>query len=53
VLFLWIGRVWLLCGRGELNDDPVAFALKDRVSLGLGAIMGAGFVAATFGGGVA
>ena len=53
VLFLWIGRVWLLCGRGELNDDPVAFALKDRVSLGLGAIMGAAFLAAAFGGGVA
>lgn len=53
VLFLWIGRVWLLCGRGELNDDPVAFALKDRVSLGLGAVMGVAFLAAAFGGGFA
>lgn len=53
VLFLWIGRVWLLCGRGELNDDPVAFALKDRVSLALGTIMGVAFLAASFGGGFA
>lgn len=34
---LWLGRVWLLCGRGILNDDPVAFAVKDRISILLGA----------------
>jgi len=34
VLFLWLARIWLLCHRGELYDDPVAFALKDRLSLG-------------------
>lgn len=33
---LWLGRVWLLCGRGCLNDDPVAFAVTDRTSLFLG-----------------
>jgi 4-hydroxybenzoate polyprenyltransferase len=34
---LWLARIWLLCGRGELNDDPVAFAVTDRISLALGA----------------
>lgn len=46
VIFLWLARVWLLCHRGELDDDPVAFALKDRVSLLYAAAMGAIFVAA-------
>jgi 4-hydroxybenzoate polyprenyltransferase len=46
VLGLWLGRVWLLCGRGELADDPVAFAVKDRMSLGLGAVLMGCFVGA-------
>ena len=49
VLFLWIGRVWLLCHRGELHDDPVAFAVRDRPSLMLGGLMGLAFLAAWFG----
>ena len=46
ILFLWIARVWLVGQRGELHDDPVAFALKDRQSLVLGAIMALAFVLA-------
>lgn len=37
MLMLWVGRVWLLAGRGELNEDPVAFALRDGFSWGLAA----------------
>jgi len=37
VLMLWVGRVWLLAGRGELDEDPVAFALRDRFSWALAA----------------
>jgi len=33
ILFLWMSRIWLLCHRGALHDDPVAFALRDRLSL--------------------
>ncbi len=36
LLFLWLSRIWILCARGEMDDDPVAFSLKDRVSLALG-----------------
>jgi 4-hydroxybenzoate polyprenyltransferase len=43
-LFLWVCRVWLLCHRGQLEDDPVAFALKDPTSLAIGGVMGAAFV---------
>jgi 4-hydroxybenzoate polyprenyltransferase len=48
VIFLWLVRIWLLCHRGELHDDPVAFALKDRLSLFYGAVMVALFGAAVF-----
>jgi 4-hydroxybenzoate polyprenyltransferase len=44
VLFMWISRIWLLCHREQLNDDPVAFAIRDKVSIGLGGIMGAAFL---------
>lgn len=36
LLFYWIARVWLLTNRGEMRDDPVVFALMDRVSIGAG-----------------
>lgn len=49
VLFLFLGRVWLLCQRGQLDDDPVAFALKDRVSLALGAVLAVTVVLAVVG----
>ena len=32
LLLYWISRVWLGAHRGKLHDDPVVFALKDRVS---------------------
>lgn len=33
VLIYWIGRALMLAHRREMDDDPVVFALKDRVSL--------------------
>lgn len=32
VLLYWLGRVWLLAHRGEVHEDPVLFALRDRAS---------------------
>ena len=49
ILFLWIGRIWLVSHRGQLNDDPVAFAVRDRGSIIMGGLMALGFVAATTG----
>lgn len=37
LVYLWQMRVWLLAHRGILDDDPIVFALKDRISLALGA----------------
>jgi len=39
LIALWTQRVWLLAARGELADDPVSFAVRDRQSLVLGAIL--------------
>jgi 4-hydroxybenzoate polyprenyltransferase len=35
-IFLFCSRIWVLSHRGRMTDDPVAFSLRDRVSLGLG-----------------
>jgi 4-hydroxybenzoate polyprenyltransferase/phosphoserine phosphatase len=32
LLILWISRVWLKASRGEMTDDPLVFAAKDRTS---------------------
>jgi len=41
LLLYWLGRVWQLAVRGHMNEDPLLFALRDRVShlIGLGAIV--------------
>ncbi len=36
LMILWLCRVWLLATRGELDEDPVAFALTDAASLAIG-----------------
>ena len=48
ILFYWVIRVWLKTLRGQMPEDPVLFALKDRTSwlllalaLGIGALAAA------------
>lgn len=38
VILYWVSRVWLLSHRGELDADPIVFAITDRVSYLSGAI---------------
>ncbi|WP_293396599.1 UbiA family prenyltransferase, partial [Nevskia sp.] len=40
LMLYWISRVWMLSARGRMTDDPIVFALTDRVSLGLFTVMG-------------
>lgn len=35
-LLYWISRIWLLCSRGKIDDDPLVFTAKDRVSYAVG-----------------
>ena len=37
LLLYWVSRLWLKTTRGEMHDDPLVFAVKDRASLYLGA----------------
>ncbi|MCR4298136.1 MAG: UbiA family prenyltransferase [Gallionella sp.] len=36
LLLYWISRMWQRAGRGQMHDDPIVFALKDRVSRWVG-----------------
>lgn len=40
LLLYWISHLWLMAHRGRMSDDPLVFAVKDPVSLGLGVLMG-------------
>jgi 4-hydroxybenzoate polyprenyltransferase len=39
LMILWLNRVWLLASRGELDEDPVAFALTDPISQVIGIVV--------------
>lgn len=40
LLLYWISRIWLLTHRGLMYEDPVVFALKDRISIMVGFLFG-------------
>jgi 4-hydroxybenzoate polyprenyltransferase len=33
LLVFWAGRLWILAGRGEVNDDPILYVSRDATSL--------------------
>ena len=41
LLTYWLGRLWILANRGEMNEDPLIFAIKDRTSVLVLVIAGA------------
>ena len=48
VMLYWVSRIWFLARRGELDADPVLFAIRDSSSYLAGAIMLAIVVAAAW-----
>ncbi|HWU31651.1 MAG TPA: UbiA family prenyltransferase, partial [Marmoricola sp.] len=46
ILLAWSMRAWLIAHRGELDEDPILFAAKDRWSLTAGLAIAALFLAA-------
>ncbi len=36
ILILWLSRIWLKASRGEMDEDPVVYALTDKHSILLG-----------------
>ena len=47
VMLYWVSRVWLLAHRGQVNEDPLVFALRDKVSYAVGAVAALVLLAAT------
>jgi 4-hydroxybenzoate polyprenyltransferase len=41
LMILWLCRVWLLASRGNLDEDPLVFALTDKMSLLIGVAVAA------------
>ena len=39
IMLFWISRAWLIAHRGQMHDDPIVFALRDRVSWAVAALM--------------
>jgi 4-hydroxybenzoate polyprenyltransferase len=39
VMLLWLSQLWLLAARGQLNEDPVVYAITDKRSLLLGVLV--------------
>ena len=38
LLLYWISRLWLLAHRGQVHDDPIVFAIRDRISYLIGCV---------------
>jgi 4-hydroxybenzoate polyprenyltransferase len=49
VLLAWLMRCWLIAHRGEMNEDPIVFAIRDWVSLLAGVLIGTAFIVAATG----
>lgn len=47
LILLWISWMWLKAHRDEMHDDPIVFAIKDKVSILIGVAFAAVFIAAS------
>ena len=36
LMLYWTNRIWIGARRGKIHDDPIVFAIRDRVSLAVG-----------------
>jgi 4-hydroxybenzoate polyprenyltransferase/phosphoserine phosphatase len=48
LLMYWITRLWFIAHRNELNEDPIVFAIKDRVSWAVGFLIIGLAISATY-----
>lgn len=48
LLLYWTSRLWLIARRGLLDEDPIVFAFRDRVSLAVATLCAAILAVATF-----
>ena len=46
IMLLWLSWMWLKAHRGVMHDDPIIFAIKDKVSICIGVIFVSIFIMA-------
>ena len=39
ILLYWISRIWLVAHRGRMHEDPIVFAIRDRASIVVAALI--------------
>mgnify|MGYP001354883226 CR=1 FL=1 len=49
IMLFWVSWVWLKSSRGEMHDDPIVFAAKDKTSLSVAAATAFVFIYAAIG----
>jgi hypothetical protein len=49
VLLYYIGRLWVMCGRGKLDDDPIIYSAKSPSTYYVAALILVVVIAATRG----
>ncbi len=47
-LLYWVNRIWFGARRGKITEDPIVFAIRDRVSLAVGAFCAAVLIGAHY-----
>jgi 4-hydroxybenzoate polyprenyltransferase len=47
VMLFWVSWIWIRAHRGEMHDDPLIFAIKDKASLMAGVVFALVLVAGT------
>lgn len=40
IMLYWVSRIWIIAHRGGMDDDPIVFALKDKISVVCGGLIG-------------
>lgn len=49
LMLFWISWVWMKAHRGEMHDDPIVFAIKDKASLAVAVLIAIALLLATKG----
>src|SRR5690554_981069 len=39
ILLYWVSRAWIIAHRGQMHDDPIVFAVRDKQSLLVGVLI--------------
>lgn len=52
LLLYWISRIWFKAHRGEVQEDPIVFAMRDKITYAVGILIAAIIIFASIGIGI-